>query len=198
MRLLRGTNQLCRIALDMGGGVRSCDITDLYIVVLLSDGTVAQLSLQETQDTPTLSLAWPELAKGSKVALISAYTDMSGLFVTELKEEEEGLVGVAVSGVTERHLSIDDEDELLYGDVDTLAAKLGKKHVTKQEAAQPAPSKTTPTMPTTPTKSYWCAVYREDGSLEIYQIPDFRKVFGVRNFSSCPRTLQDSGTNTTE
>ena len=189
VRLLSGTNQLCRVALDMGGGVRSCDLTDLYVLVLLTDGTVAQLGLQETQATPTLTLTWPELAKGSKVTLISAYTDTSGLFVTDTKAESAE--GVAETPVAERHMSVDDEEELLYGDVEKLTAKISKKQPVKQEA--------TPTLKkATPTSSTWCAVYREDGSLEIYRVPEFKLVFGVRNFSSSPRTLQDSGTTSSE
>lgn len=163
----------------MGGGVRCCDITDPYIIVLLNDGTVAQLCLREEQ----LQLSWPDLEKGSRVALISAYTDTSGLFATESQgAESEGVDGG--DALAQRKLSVEDEDELLYGDVDMLTAKISRK------TSQPA---VTPERNATPTSSNWCAVYREDGSLEIYQIPSFKKVFGVRNFSSCPRTLKDSG-----
>lgn len=185
VRLLKGTNQLCRVALDMGGGVQSCDITDPYIVVLLVDGTVALLHLQGAE-SPTLALTWPELAKGSKVTLISAYTDTSGLFVMG-KEVE--LVGVASVDMSPRRLlSVDDEDELLYGDVDALTAKLASKPNIEPVKTTPTGQKATPT-----TRSNWCAMYREDGSLEIYQVPGFNLVFGVRNFSTCPRTLKDSG-----
>ena len=192
MRLLGDTTQLCRIALDMGGGVRSCDITDPYIVVLLNDGTVVQLCLKGEE----LSLSWPELAKGSKVTLLSAYTDTSGLFETDAEGVES--VGVARSSTPVRSLSVEDEDELLYGDVETLAAKMGsKKDIVKPPPPPATPSKTTPskTTPTkaVPTPSNWCVVYREDGSLEIYKVPSFRKVFAVRNFSRCPQTLKDSG-----
>jgi cleavage and polyadenylation specificity factor subunit 1 len=179
VRLLKDIDQLCRVALDMGGGVRCCDITDPYILVLLNDGTVAQLCLQGEG----LQLTWPELNKGSKVTLISAYTDASGLFLTEA----EGAESVGVANNAGPRLSVDDEDELLYGDVDLLTAKIGNK------ASQDPPPVVTREKKTTPTNSNWCAVYREDGSLEIYKVPEFRKVFGVRNFSSCPRTLKDSG-----
>lgn len=189
MRLLKGTNQLCRVALDMGGGVRACDITDQYIVVLLTDGTVAQLSLDHThEDTPTLALGWPDLAKGAKVTLISTYTDASGLFVTELK----GVESVGVVGLEdERRMSVDDEEELLYGDVEALTAKVSKRQAEQQQRQEATSTPTT--IEATPTRSDWCVVYREDGSLEIYQIPEFRVVFSVRNFSTCPKTLQDSG-----
>ena len=38
---------MCRLPLDMGGGVRSCDLVDPYAVVLLVDGTVVLLDLCE-------------------------------------------------------------------------------------------------------------------------------------------------------
>lgn len=179
VRLLKGTQQLCRVALDMGGGVRSCDITDPYIVVLLVDGTVALLRLQE-EWSPTLLLTWPELTKGSKVTLISAYTDVSGMLV--MKDPGQSSVGVA-SVTAEAGFSVEDEDELLYGNIQTLTAKMTKKQTKLLPVQENA----------TPICSNWCAVYREDGSLEIYQIPGFKMVLGIRNFSSCPRTLKDSG-----
>ena len=90
MRLLSGTELLCRIALDMEGGVRSCDVTDSYAVVLLVSGTVALLELQEEEDKASLKLSWPELGKGSKVNLLSTYTDRSGLFGSKGGAEENG------------------------------------------------------------------------------------------------------------
>ena len=47
------------------------------------------------------------------------------------------------------------------------------------------------TPPATPTD--WCLVCREDGCLEVYSVPSFKLVFCVRNFSSAPNTLMDSG-----
>lgn len=164
-------------------------MTEPYVVVLLVDGSVALLQLQEGA-TPTLKLSWPELAKGStKVTLISAYTDTSGMFMTEAQE-----VGVAEVGVAEmeRKMSVDDEDELLYGDVDTLTAKMTKSAAQPQEVGGASAGKAVP------TQSNWCAVYHSDGSLEIYQIPSFKMVFGVRNFSSSPLTLKESGTMASE
>jgi cleavage and polyadenylation specificity factor subunit 1 len=42
--------------------------------------------------------------------------------------------------------------------------------------------------------THWCVLCREDGCLELYSIPEFKLVFSVRNFSSAPTTLKDSGT----
>ena len=52
-------NQLYRVPLDMGGGVRSCDLADPYAVVLLVDGTVALLELCEEE--ATIKLRWPDI-----------------------------------------------------------------------------------------------------------------------------------------
>lgn len=58
--------QLCRVPLDMGGGVRSCDLADPYTAVLLADGTVALVELCEGEkedSDATLTQTWPEIAK---------------------------------------------------------------------------------------------------------------------------------------
>lgn len=46
---------------------------------------------------------------------------------------------------------------------------------------------------TPPPPTNWCVVCREDGCLEVYSVPWFNMVFCVRNFSSAPNTLMDSG-----
>lgn len=83
VRLLQDTTQLCRILLDMGGGVRACDLCDPYIVVLLADGSVALLQLveneleeeegreegegEEGKQEAQLHLSWPEVKVGVHV-----------------------------------------------------------------------------------------------------------------------------------
>ena len=49
MRLLRDIHQICRIPLDMGGGVRACSLCDPYAVVLLVDGSVVLVRLVERE-----------------------------------------------------------------------------------------------------------------------------------------------------
>ena len=54
-------------------------------------------------------------------------------------------------------------------------------------------------MPNTQSKpTYWVAICREKGSLEIYTIPDFRLVFYCPNLSSAPKLLMDSGNPNTQ
>lgn len=129
VRLLSGTKLLCRIALDMEGGVRSCDVTNYYAVVLLVSGTVALLELDERGegDSASLILSWPDLGKGSKVNLISTYTDRSGLFGSMGGVEERNHANHNTTPPTsEPKTMADEEDELLYGCVDQLIASVKK------------------------------------------------------------------------
>jgi len=43
--------------------------------------------------------------------------------------------------------------------------------------------------------TYWLFITREDGSLEIYSMPDVRLVYQVDDFASAPQTLIDSSTS---
>ena len=63
IRLLHDVNQICRIPLDMGGGVRACDLCDPYVIILLVDGSVAlvQLLEGEEREEATLQLSWPDI-----------------------------------------------------------------------------------------------------------------------------------------
>ena len=127
LRLLRGSRLLSREALDMGGGVRSCDITDPYAIILLADGTVGLVEVQENDDSePTLQLSWPDIPQGSKVTLISAYKDTSGLFVTISHDNNVLPSKQEVTPSKPVRTNLDDEDELLYGDISTLVLG-GKK-----------------------------------------------------------------------
>ena len=135
MRLLSDTKLLCRIPLDMEGGVRSCDVTDSYAVVLLVSGTVALLELQQSNeksdDEAKLNLSWPELAKGQKISLLSTYTDCSGLFLAVEEKavghaHKEKTTPTSSSATAASKTLADEEDELLYGSMDVLVESIKK------------------------------------------------------------------------
>ena len=80
--LLFSVQQMCRVPLDMGGGVRACDLVDPYAVVLLVDGTVVLLELceggeggegeeEEEEEGVTLLQTWPEIVKVREIWLQS-------------------------------------------------------------------------------------------------------------------------------
>ena len=67
------------VAMDVGGGVKTCDVCDPYAVVLLVDGTVGLLELKEGQgpgegeeekEEAHLKLHWPEIEKVSAYASV--------------------------------------------------------------------------------------------------------------------------------
>ena len=128
MRLLRGSELIARVALDMGGGVQSCSITDPYAVILLADGTLGLVEVQDNPDSdPTLQLTWPELPKGSKVMLTSAYMDTSGLFVTMSHCNKATPISKEAAPTHPARDDLDDEDELLYGDLSALVTATKKQ-----------------------------------------------------------------------
>lgn len=128
MRLLRGSELIARVALDMGGGVQSCSITDPYAVILLADGTLGLVEVQDNPDSdPTLQLTWPELPKGSKVMLTSAYMDTSGLFVTMSHCNKATPISKEAAPAHPARDDLDDEDELLYGDLSALVTATKKQ-----------------------------------------------------------------------
>ena len=122
MRLLSGTKLLSHIPLDMEGGVRSCDVTNSYAVILLVSGTIALLELQEGvyEDDATLKLSWPELGKGSKVNLISTYTDYSGIFGSKGGAKEAGSAHKTTPTTVVSKTLAEEEEELLYGSIERL------------------------------------------------------------------------------
>ena len=131
VRLLCGTKLLCRIALDMEGGVRSCDVTNYFAVILLVSGTVALLDLEEEGEGEgggaSLKLSWPDLGKGSKVKLISTYTDRSGLFGSGGGAEKTSHTHKTTPPKPESKTLVDEEEELLYGSLDQLVESVKKK-----------------------------------------------------------------------
>lgn len=65
--------------------------------------------------------------QGAKVTLISTYTDRSGLFTSDLSDDEESPGGADMSGHAEHpggnvaaRSEAEEEDELLYGDIDVF------------------------------------------------------------------------------
>lgn len=62
--------------------------------------------------------------QGSKVTLLSAYIDTSGLFVTEQQGASDPTHAATPTTVRQKQrLSVDEEDELLYGDLSTVLKK---------------------------------------------------------------------------
>ncbi|XP_046690557.1 cleavage and polyadenylation specificity factor subunit 1 [Silurus meridionalis] len=198
IRLLEGVTQLHFIPVDLGSPIIHCSVADPYVVIMTAEGVVSMFALKTDSymgKTHRLALHKPHLHTQSRVIALCAYRDVSGMFTTENKvtflfQEETVSRSQSESETLIHDLSttVDDEEEMLYGDSNPLMSP-GKDEFSRSAAfshsERPgAQSKHEPT--------HWCMVVRENGVMEIYQLPEWRLVFLVKNFPVGQRVLVDS------
>ncbi|KAF5903677.1 cleavage and polyadenylation specificity factor subunit 1, partial [Clarias magur] len=198
IRLLQGVTQLHFIPVDLGSPIIHCSVADPYIVIMTAEGVVSMFVLKTDSymgKTHRLALHKPHLHTQSRVIALCAYRDVSGMFTTENKvaflNREETVCRSQSEAETLIHdlgTTVDDEEEMLYGDSNPLTSP-GKDEFSRSAAPSQcertgAQSRHDPT--------HWCMVVRESGVMEIYQLPDWRLVFLVKNFPVGQRVLVDS------
>ncbi|ESO86522.1 hypothetical protein LOTGIDRAFT_128853 [Lottia gigantea] len=198
IRLLEGVKQLQHIPLDTGSIVVQCSVADPYVVIMMEDGQIMLLTLKQDSygSGVRLAVTRPQISMKSKILVVTAYKDMSGMFTTsDIKDTELD------QAMDEKHhekvvqlddSNIEDEDELLYGASDTsvfgtsftgsssVQTTSTDKRKKKKEAKDIIPS-------------YWSILCRENGELEIYSVPEFKACYYVKNFPGGHRVLVDSG-----
>ncbi|XP_078335129.1 cleavage and polyadenylation specificity factor subunit 1-like isoform X2 [Crassostrea virginica] len=197
LRLLEGVRQIQHIPLDSGSPVVQCSVADPYIVLLTQEGQILMFTLR-TESVGLgvrLVVGRPSISQHSRVEVISAYKDVSGLFTCMNPTDSIPTAPdvKAAKTVAERSFSIDaktadEEDELLYGDSDTTVFQ-GSLN-TSQTSESESPTKEKKQSDTKPT--YWLILCRENGVLEIYSIPDYKIVYYVKNFPLGQKLLVDS------
>lgn len=182
--------------MDLGAPIVQCAVADPYVVIMSAEGHVTMFLLKNDSyggRHHRLALHKPPLHHQSKVIALCLYRDVSGMFTTEsrlggARDELGGRSGSEAEGLgSETSPTVDDEEEMLYGDSSSLFSP------SKEEARRsnqppadrdPAPFRVDPT--------HWCLLVRENGTMEIYQLPDWRLVFLVKNFPVGQRVLVDS------
>ncbi|KAI1901642.1 hypothetical protein AGOR_G00036500 [Albula goreensis] len=198
IRLLEGVTQLHFIPVDLGSPVVQCAVADPYVVIMTAEGVVTMFVLKSDSymgKTHRLALQKPQLHTQSRVITLCAYRDVSGMFTTEnkvtsLAKEETTARSQSETETIIQDISntVDDEEEMLYGDSNPLFSP------TKEEPSRSASAmyagKEAGSSKAEPT--HWCMVVRENGVMEIYQLPDWRLVFLVKNFPVGQRVLVDS------
>uniref|UniRef100_A0A8C3UBU7 Cleavage and polyadenylation specificity factor subunit 1 n=1 Tax=Catharus ustulatus TaxID=91951 RepID=A0A8C3UBU7_CATUS len=189
LRLLQGVTQLHFVPVDLGSPIVHCAVADPFGVLLSAEGHLATFTLKG--DTyggraPRLALLRPPVSHQSRVTALCLYRDVSGMFTTESRapREEPPPRGDALRGLGGD--SVDDEEEMLYGD----SGGSGRSPP-KEEPRRPGPPERDPA-PHSPEPSHWCVLARENGNMEIYQVPEWRLVFLVKNFPVGQRVLVDS------
>ncbi|XP_077022611.1 cleavage and polyadenylation specificity factor subunit 1 isoform X2 [Tamandua tetradactyla] len=195
IRLLEGVSQLHFIPVDLGSPIAHCAVADPYVVVMSAEGQVTTFLLKSDSyggRHHRLALHKPPLHH-SKVITLCLYRDVSGMFTTEsrlggARDELGGRSGVEAEGLgSETSPTVDDEEEMLYGDSGSLFSP--SKEETRR-SCQPPADREPPAFRAEPT--HWCLLVRESGAMEIYQLPDWRLVFLVKNFPVGQRVLVDS------
>ncbi|XP_073536236.1 cleavage and polyadenylation specificity factor subunit 1 isoform X4 [Phyllobates terribilis] len=191
IRLLEGVNQLQIIPVDLGSPIVYCAVADPYVVILSAEGQVSMFQLKSDTyggKTHRLTLQKPGLHYQSKVIALCVYRDVSGMFTTETrasqaKEEGGNLSTADDSVIQDMSHSVDDEDEMLYGDSGFLSSP-SKEEPRRSNAPSDRESSQHKVEPT-----HWCVL--------IYQLPEWRLVFLVKNFPMGQRVLVDSSSGQT-
>ncbi|XP_053571965.1 cleavage and polyadenylation specificity factor subunit 1 [Bombina bombina] len=194
IRLLEGVTQLHFIPVDLGSPIVHCAVADPYVVILSAEGHVSMFVLKSDTyggKTHRLALQKPNLHHQSKVIALCVYRDVSGMFTTETrssqaKDDLSGQISEGDSLFQEMSHSVDDEDEMLYGD----SGFLSSPHKDEPRRSSQLLEKDSSQYRTEPT--HWCVLVRENGTMEIYQLPEWRLVFLVKNFPMGQRVLVDS------
>ncbi|XP_068042767.1 LOW QUALITY PROTEIN: cleavage and polyadenylation specificity factor subunit 1-like [Anomalospiza imberbis] len=126
----------------------------------------------------------------SRVTALCLYRDLSGMFTTESRAPREEPPprphAEAETLIQDLSGSVDDEEEMLYGD----SGGSGRSPP-REEPRRAGPPEREPA-PRSPEPSHWCVLARENGHMEIYQVPEWRLVFLVKNFPVGQRVLVDS------
>uniref|UniRef100_A0A8C7TKX2 Cleavage and polyadenylation specificity factor subunit 1 n=1 Tax=Oncorhynchus mykiss TaxID=8022 RepID=A0A8C7TKX2_ONCMY len=202
IRLLEGVTQLHFIPVDLGSPIVQCSVADPYVVIMTADGVVTMFVLKTDSymgKTHRLALQKPQIAAQPRVITLCAFRDVSGMFTTENKqtchtEDQDSIVYQSTSlPFLLFSNTVDDEEEMLYGDCNPAgitptkdeshpgyrlsSGALGGGSEGRSGRAEP---------------THWCMMVRENGVMEIYQLPDWRLVFLVKNFPVGQRVLVDS------
>ena len=187
VRLLDGVRQLQHIPLDVGSPISSCSVADPYVTVMTDDGQMVVLILKpDTHGTGArLIVTKPSVPLSPRVTALCVFSDESRVFsltrASELTTHRENQQTTIVPEPTVT--SVEDEDELLYGEASAsknISSHLDN-HVGGTSSQEPDLS-----------LSYWLAVCRDTGTLDIYSLPDYHLCYSVKNFPNGDYVLVDS------
>uniref|UniRef100_T1JE89 Cleavage/polyadenylation specificity factor A subunit C-terminal domain-containing protein n=1 Tax=Strigamia maritima TaxID=126957 RepID=T1JE89_STRMM len=163
--LLEGIREIQHISLDDVIIVRA-SLTDPHLMLMSDKGVLFHLTLRLNDGSPQLTLDKPRISR-LKILNMCLYEDLSGLFITSVTNRNK----------VEKN-DLNNDEAKLYGK--SKCDRLLRTTVSNHRRNLEIPS------------SFWLVVVIEDGSLELYSLSDFKLVFRVRDFFTCPRVLVDS------
>ncbi|XP_043073522.1 cleavage and polyadenylation specificity factor subunit 1 [Puntigrus tetrazona] len=201
IRLLEGVTQLHFIPVDLGSPIVHCSVADPYMIIMTAEGVVTMFVLKSDSymgKSHRLALQKPQIHTQSRIITLCAYRDVSGMFTTEnkvsfLAKEETAIRAQSDTETIIQDISntVDDEEEMLYGESNPLTSP-GKEEPSRSSAALSSSQTGRESGQSRQEPSHWCLLVRENGVMEIYQLPEWRLVFLVKNFPVGQRVLVDS------
>lgn len=199
IRLLEGVNQIHFIPVDLGSPIIHCSIADPYVVVMSTEGHVTMFVLKSDSyggKSHRLTLQKPQIHMQSKVITLCAFRDVSGMFSTDSrnnlsKNDLSSRSMDADSSVQDLSTTVDDEEEMLYGDNSSIFSPNKEQGSASHSLiGLTLADRESPHYGLEPT--HWCMLVRESGVMEIYQLPEWHLVFLNKNFPMGQRVLVDS------
>ncbi|KAK3856715.1 hypothetical protein Pcinc_036978 [Petrolisthes cinctipes] len=197
VRLLEGTVQIQHIPVDVGSPLVAASLADPYLAVLSESGTLMIFTLVAPRGfQPRLTTSKPiNTCMNTPLQTICAYCDVSGLFTDQYPKDREKAPKIFRSDA-EIKKELDDEDEMLYGSTN-MSVFDPPKTFDPQAAQDKNQNNWWKKWQKDIRPSYWLVGVRENGSLEIFSLPDFKLSYTIRNFWLGQRVLSDSLQNTT-
>ncbi|XP_046747052.1 cleavage and polyadenylation specificity factor subunit 1 isoform X3 [Diprion similis] len=197
VRLMQGLEQIQHIPMDLGCPIVHASCADPYITLLSEDGQVMLLTLKETRGAARLHIHPANLLFRPQIDTLCAYRDVSGIFTTHHPDDTDDTDSREEKVIEEPILagSVDDEDDLLYGDAPAFQMPIPPRTKTQDETNKKSPWWQKSLQEVKPT--YWLLVYRYSGTLEIYSLPELRLCYLIRNFGYGQYVLHDSMESTT-
>lgn len=185
VRLLNGSEQLQSVPLDFGSPIVHGSSCNLYAVLLTEDGQVIVLTVKSTGRILVMRPTNFEQVPPTKT--LTVYRDVSGLFSPTMPQAEIPLAGPKLKHTNFVIDSVEDEEEMLYGDT--------RDSSSKETTHSSVSNKNTLwwlKFLEQPTPTYWVVLTRDNGYMEIYTLPDFKIKYRAANVDESPMVLKDS------
>ncbi|CAB0028580.1 unnamed protein product [Trichogramma brassicae] len=190
VRLLQGLELIQLLPMDLGCPIVHASCSDPYIVLLSEDGQVVLITFKEIKGLGKLHAQTVNLMFRPQIETLCVYRDASGLFTTNLPEEiDEEVQENEKFDEPQVFDNVDNEEDLLYGDT-TVFQMPALPAAKPQEPTKKAPWWQQHLQEV--KRTFWLFLYRDNGILEVYSLPDLRLSYIIKNFGFGQSILHDS------
>ncbi|CAG8584006.1 12053_t:CDS:10 [Acaulospora morrowiae] len=187
--------------IENDGLIVFASIIDPYVLLLLDDGNVNLMKIDDNSRSLDFHSLPTQINEAPTISCC-IYRDDTNLFalVKDLVDVSS-LENVGDHVKSENTDKLDDDDEL----DDLYASAEGTSQNVVEENRMDIDDNLSPNVAmvddlhlmdvkNSRKEKYWCALYRQDGSLEIYKLPEFEEVFNFPHFDLSPAVLADFNT----